>query len=414
MSNIPSLWHIDSTLGFRADPYRFISKQCEHLQSDLFQTRILLQKTVCMTGRESAILFYDQDRFVRRGAMPVAIQKTLVGQRGVQGLDGELHRTRKQMFLDIVAQDRLDSLLREVTAQWEAALVKWSALPHVDFYPEVQLLLARAVCAWTGVPLPEAEVQARTTDLVLLFDAAGAVGPRHFASRRARRRLEEWLAGVIQDVRQGRTQCPQGCALAQIAAHQDAGGKLLAPQIAAVELLNVIRPTIAVSVYVVFVGHALEVNPACRERLSSEPLYAEAFAHEVRRYYPFFPAVAARVRHDFAWRGYRFEAGCRVMLDLFGTNRDPRAWDRQNEFLPQRFLGAAPDAYSFIPQGGGTHEHGHRCPGERVAVEIMKLSAATLAQRISYEIPPQDLSIDWARLPALPRSRLVLRGVRLR
>lgn len=414
MTKMPSIGQLDSTLAFRSDPYRFISTHCKRLQSDLFQTRILLQKTVCMTGSEAAILFYDQDRFVRGGAMPVAIQKTLVGQGGVQGLDGELHRTRKQMFLAIVAQNRLDSLLREVTARWGAALVKWSALPHVELYPEVQLLLARAVCAWAGVPLPEADVQARTTDLVLLFDAAGAVGPRHFASRRARRRLEEWLAGVIQDVRQGRTQCPQGCALQQIAAHQDAGGKLLAPQIAAVELLNVIRPTIAVSVYVVFVAHALEVNPACRERLSSEPLYAEAFAHEVRRYYPFFPAVAARVRHDFEWRGYRFEAGCRVMLDLFGTNRDPRAWDRQNEFLPQRFLGAAPDAYSFIPQGGGTHEHGHRCPGERVAVEIMKLSAATLAQRISYEIPPQDLSIDWARLPALPRSRLVLRGVRLR
>ena len=116
----------------------------------------------------------------------------------MQGLDGELHRTRKQMFLAIVAQNRLDSLLREVTARWGAALVKWSALPHVELYPEVQLLLARAVCAWAGVPLPEADVQARTTDLVLLFDAAGAVGPRHFASRRARRRLEEWLSRVVQ------------------------------------------------------------------------------------------------------------------------------------------------------------------------------------------------------------------------
>lgn len=274
--------------------------------------------------------------------------------------------------------------------------------------------MARAVCSWAGVSLPEAEVQARIRDLVLLFDAAGAVGPRHFASRRARRRLEQWLAGVIKGAREGREQCPQGCALHQIAAHRDAGGELLPIDVAAVELLNVIRPTIAVSVYVVFVAHALEVNPEARERLRSEPLYAEAFAQEVRRYYPFFPAVAARVKHDFAWRGHHFEAGCRVMLDLFGTNRDSRSWDRPNEFLPQRFVGVAPDAYSFVPQGGGTHEGGHRCPGERVAVEIMKHSAVTLARRISYGVPSQDLGIDWTRLPALPRSPFVLRDVRVR
>lgn len=64
-----------------------------------------------------------KDSFAR-GAMPVAIQKTLVGQGGVQGLDGESHRVRKQMFLSIVAQDRLDSLLGEVMALWEVALVK--------------------------------------------------------------------------------------------------------------------------------------------------------------------------------------------------------------------------------------------------------------------------------------------------
>lgn len=299
-------------------------------------------------------------------------------------------------------------------AQWETALVKWSALPHVELYPEVQLLLARAVCAWAGVQLLEGEGQAPTRDLVLLFDAAGAIGPRHFASRRARRRLEQWLEGVVHDVRDGRVPCPQGCALQQIATHREPGGGLLSTHIAAVEVLNVIRPTVAVSVYVVFVAHALGVNPECRERLLSEPLHAEAFAQEVRRYYPFFPAVAARVKHAFAWKNYRFEAGCRVMLDLFGTNRDPRSWDRPNEFLPQRFLGVAADAFSFVPQGGGTPESGHRCPGERVAVEIMKHAAVTLALRISYEVPPQDLSINWARLPALPRSRLVLRDVRLR
>lgn len=414
MIDIPTSGHLDSTLAFRADPYRFISTHCRRLHSDLFQTRILLQKAVCMTGSEAASLFYDQDKFVRQGAMPAAIQKTLIGQGGVQGLDGEAHRLRKQMFLSTVAQERLISLLDEVITQWESALVSWCAQPQVELYLEVQLLLSRAVCAWAGVPLPEAEVRARTRDLVLLFDAAGAVGPRHFASRLARKRLEQWLAGVIEGTREGRLQCPRSCALQQLAAHRDANGQLLPLDVAAVELLNVMRPTIAVSVYVVFVAHALQADPESRARLRAEPAYAEAFAQEVRRFYPFFPPVAARVKHDFVWKGYRFQAGCRVMLDLFGINRDPRSWDRPNEFLPQRFIGGTPDAHSFVPQGGGTPQGGHRCPGESVAVEIMKHAALTLARRISYEVPAQDLGIDWTRLPALPRSPLVLRDVRVR
>jgi fatty-acid peroxygenase len=39
---------------------------------------------------------------------------------------------------------------------------------------------------------------------------------------------------------------------------------------------------------------------------------------------PFFPAVAARVRRDFDWKGYRLPRGRRVLLDLYGTDYDPR------------------------------------------------------------------------------------------
>lgn len=40
-----------------------------------------------MTGPEAVRLFYDPRRFVRRSATPKAIQKTLLGEGGVQGLD---------------------------------------------------------------------------------------------------------------------------------------------------------------------------------------------------------------------------------------------------------------------------------------------------------------------------------------
>nr|WP_281429914.1 cytochrome P450 [Sulfitobacter faviae] len=64
---------------------------------------------------------------------------------------------------------------------------------------------------------------------------------------------------------------------------------------------------------------------------------ARTFRARGRRLYPFFPAVAARVKSDFEWRGHRFPKGYRVLLDLYGTNTDARSWDAPQEFRPSGF-----------------------------------------------------------------------------
>jgi fatty-acid peroxygenase len=70
----------DSSIALLLDPYRFISKRCRRYRSDVFEARLLLQKTLCMTGPETAQLFYDPDRFMRQGAAPGRVQKTLFGR----------------------------------------------------------------------------------------------------------------------------------------------------------------------------------------------------------------------------------------------------------------------------------------------------------------------------------------------
>jgi len=190
-------------------------------------------------------------------------------------------------------------------------------------------------------------------------------------------------------------------------------GELLTPHVAAVELINVIRPTVAVSVDMIFVAHALHAHPEVRERLRAEDDgYAGRFVQEVRRHYPFFPAVAARTRQAFEWNGFQFPEGRRVILDLYGTNQDSRTWERPEEFEPERFRRWDGSPFNFIPQGGGDHRADHRCPGEWIAIELMKLAAEFFARRTSYDMPEQDLRIEWSRLPALPRSRFVISNVR--
>lgn len=413
-SSIPHAPHPDSTAALLLDPYRFIGKTCARLGTDVFQTRLMLQPAICMVGKEAAELFSDPSRFIRAGATPMRIQKTLFGVGGVQGLDGEAHRHRKAMFMALVTPERVQRLSAITAEHLHTRARAWERGDEVTLYPEIREILTRAACAWAGVPLDEKEVRWRTAELTALFDRAGTVGPPHWWARLARKQTDRWCAGLIEQVRAGGLQPPAETALYQIAHHRDLKGDLLDAHTAAVELLNVIRPTVAVSVFSVFVALALHDNPTYRERLSADDALVEAFVQEVRRLYPFFPATNARVSRDFEWNGFEFPQGTRVMMDLYGTNHDRRIWEEPQVFRPERFLGQAVKEigmYGFIPQGPGDYLVNHRCPGEGITIELMKLTAKFLSTGIRYEVPQQDLRLQWRRMPALPRSRFVMRNI---
>ena len=414
MPQVPRANRPDAPLALLAAPYRFISKQCRAYGSDLFETRLMLRKTICMTGPEAARLFYDQSRFMRQGAMIGRIQKTLLGKGGVQGLDDEAHRHRKQMFMSLMTPERIEGLMATTAEEWQARARLWALRDEIVLYDELHELLTRAACAWAGVPLPESQVRQRTHEITALFDAAGSVGPAHWRARWARKRANRWIENIVGQIRSGQIRPPEGSAASIIAEHRDLNGELLSPHVAAVEVLNVIRPIVAVGVYVTFVAHALHQFPECRRKLEAgdDTSYTEMFVQEVRRFYPFFPAVAALVRGDFEWRGYRFPARRRVILDLYGTNHDARTWDAPEVFQPERFREWDGSPFSLIPQGGGNHDVNHRCPGEWITIGLMKQAADVLARRIRYDVPEQDLQVDYSRLPALPRSRFIICRVR--
>ena len=413
MSPIPHTGIPDSTVALALDPYRFVSRTCARLNTNVFETRLMLRKAICMTGPEAAQLFYDPNRFVRSGAAPGRIEKTLFGRGGVQGLDDEVHRHRKRMFMSLMTPERIGRLAEITAGEWRTYARKWASMGQIVLSDELHELLTRAVCAWAAVPLKESEIARRTQELTALFDYAGSVGPRHWWSRLARKRAERWIEGVVGEIRAGRLDPPEQTAAYVIAWHRDLNSQLLNPRVAAVELLNVLRPTVAVAVYITFVAHALHHYPECRRKVESgEDGYADLFVQEVRRFYPFFPSVMARVRHDFEWKGYRFPQRRRVILDLYGTNHDARAWDVPDEFRPERFRQWDESPFNFIPQGGGDHHVNHRCPGEWIAIELMKAAVDFLARRVKYDVPEQDLRIDYSRLPALPRSRFIIRNVR--
>lgn len=413
MPDIPHDGRLDSSFALLQDPYHFISKRCRELKSDLFTTRVLLHAGICMIGPELAELFYDADRFKRRGVAPKRFQKTLFGKGGVQGLDGAAHRHRKQMFMSLMTSDKIRLIGQLSEKWWMTYSQRWSREKQIVLYDEICRLLTHVACDWAGVPLSEAETATRSRELTAMFDYASTIGPKHWWARIARRRAEHWIGSLVSKVRDRQLDVSETSAMYVIAMHRDLEGQLLSVETAAVEILNVLRPIVAVAVYLTFAALALHSYSVVRTQLAeNDSEYPTLFAQEVRRFYPFFPAVGAEVRQDFEWNGYLFAKGMPVLLDLYATNHDARVWDAPFEFKPERFRNGTHSLYDFIPQGGGDANITHRCPGEPISVELLRGASLHLTQRIAYEVPSQDLEIDFKRVPALPHSKLIIRNVR--
>lgn len=412
MWEVARLGRLDSTMPLLLEGYRFISRRCGRLGTDAFETRVMGQPVVCMMGEEAARLFYGSGRFTRKKAIPRPTLTLLQDFGSAQVLDGDAHRHRKQMFMGLMTPDGVTRLVALMATEWPAAVERWRGR-DVVLDDEAQEVVCRAVCAWAGVPLEDQHAREHSAELGAMFDGAGSFGYRQVRGQWLRRRGERWIQGVVEDIRAGRVSVPSGSGAQVITSHRDLTGQLLDTEVAAVEILNILRPTVAVSRYLTFLALALHEHPRWRERLrcaGDDEL--EMFVQEVRRTAPFFPLITGRVKEPFEWRGHSFGVSDWVMLDLYGTNHDARIWERPDDFDPERFRNWNGNAFTLVPQGAGDFLEDHRCAGEPATVAMMKAALRLLTQETDYEVPDQNLKVWLSRMPARPKSGFIIRAVR--
>ncbi|MGW7465996.1 cytochrome P450 [Streptomyces xantholiticus] len=406
---------IDRSVPALAQGYTWLPGLLRERPDDVARSRVMGKPTLLVRGPEAVRFFYDEDNVRRGGALPGPVLSTLFGHDAVHTLDGAAHHARKELFLPLLHPDRIAGLVEHVTAVWDEAVREWSGAEQVVLFDAASVVLTRGVCRWAGVPLDEGAAVAErlARDLVSMIDGFATAGPRHWRARIARSRQEQRFARLVEDVRSGRAAAPEGSVLAAVCEHRDAGGESLHPHTAAVELLNVIRPTVAVCWFVAYTAHALHLQPNQRERLrGGDTAYTAAFVHEVRRFYPFAPFLGGLAVRDLSWRGAQVPAGGMVLLDVFGQNHDEKLWGDPYVFRPERFLEHAVEPDELIPQGGGEPRTGHRCPGEGLTIGLLEALAFRLAD-LDCTVPDQDLRISLRRIPARVRSGFAVRDVRV-
>jgi fatty-acid peroxygenase len=401
VTGVPDLPGWDATWRLARDGYAFGQRGFRDVGADAFRTRLLARPVVVARGAEAAHVFGEPDAFERRGAIPRSVVHLLQDEGSVQQLEGPRHGERKALMLALAQEERA-GLVEAFRAAWPETAAEHAhrAVPAADVAARA---LTRAALRWTGIGADRGREAELCGELTEMIARAGGVGPLNWKARVRRRRTEAWAREVVRE----RRAAGDRVTVAGRLAHHTEGGRPLDEDVAAVELLNLLRPTVAVARFVAFAAHALHRHPDWASQTRGGDAAATRWtADEVRRFYPFFPMVGGIATEPFELHGEWFEEGQWMMLDLYGTDHSPELWERPDVFNPGRFATASPHA--VVAQGVGEHLASHRCPGELATVDLLVEALQQLTQGPDYTVPEQDLRISLRRIPAEPEDGMIL------
>lgn len=143
------------------------------------------------------------------------------------------------------------------------------------------------------------------------------------------------------------------------------------------------------------------------EDLPNLPYTRAVFDETLRLYPPAWGQPRESVEEDEIG-GYRIPARNIVMVCQWVTHRRPDLWERPDDFVPERFLGAAKESivpWSYYPFGGGAR----MCIGNSFALMEAQVALATLAQRFEPELVPGQDTVPDATFTLRPKH-----GIRMR
>ncbi|MCV7370406.1 cytochrome P450 [Mycolicibacterium duvalii] len=142
-------------------------------------------------------------------------------------------------------------------------------------------------------------------------------------------------------------------------------------------------------------------HPGVQDRVRAEigtgrTEYTEAVINETLRLRPPAPLTGRMTAQKYRLGDYTLPAGTRIVLLLDAINRDPQTYRDPDTFDPERFVGARPDPYGWVPFGGGLK----RCIGAGFSMcELTTILHTMLAEA---ELRPVDRRPDSPATHAAP------------
>ncbi|MEV5769122.1 cytochrome P450 [Micromonospora sp. NPDC052213] len=235
---------------------------------------------------------------------------------------------------------------------------------------------SRVICEMLGVPYGEhAFFERRSTRML----SRGAP-----ANERARcaREIRDFLDDVVTD----KERHPGDDVLSRLLAAQRAAGEPDHEAVVSMAFVLLVAGHVTTSNMISLSVLALLTHPERLARLRAEPDRFPAAVEELLRYFTVVEAATARTATaDVTIGGVTIRAGDGVVALGQAANRDPTAFDRPDEFDPDR------DARHHLAFGYGRHI----CPGQHLA----RLELDVALSRLVRRLPGLRLTVDVDDLP---------------
>ncbi|KAJ1266784.1 hypothetical protein BS78_07G004900 [Paspalum vaginatum] len=154
------------------------------------------------------------------------------------------------------------------------------------------------------------------------------------------------------------------------------------------------------------------------ENLGSMP-YLRAVVKETLRLHPPAPLLLPHLSMaDCVVEGYSVPSGTRVTVNAWAIGRDPEAWEKPEEFMPERFMDGGSAAavdfrgndFQLLPFGAGRRI----CPGLNFGVATVEIMLANLMHCFDWQLPVgmEEKDIDTTEalfgLTMHPKQKLML------
>nr|WNO46792.1 cytochrome P450 712K1 [Tripterygium hypoglaucum] len=114
--------------------------------------------------------------------------------------------------------------------------------------------------------------------------------------------------------------------------------------------------------------------------------YLQAVVKETLRLYPPGPVLPRRTNEDRKVSGFDIPKDLIVAFNVYAIMRDPEAWDKPNEFIPERFLSSTKEQntqlVNFMAFGAGRR----LCPGSTLALTLMNTAIANMVQCFDWKV----------------------------
>lgn len=115
----------------------------------------------------------------------------------------------------------------------------------------------------------------------------------------------------------------------------------------------------------------------------------ERIIDESLRLFPIVPFGARIASEDLDLAGHWIARKTRVLMPFVTAHHDPEVFPEPRRFDPDRWLGAEPPPYTYLPFSAGLH----MCIGVPFAKQSMLITLAMLLRRHSYQLP-EKLRVD--------------------